>query len=549
MTFLDLTQLFFLVGCSYTIYEASGYRNCITTSTVHKFYVSKIVSQCQLYGQQTETKDTSNNSGRSSTGSKEKYVSTNKISKFQPLRPHGQVRNGESMSKGSPSPWNTLMKKLDTKGGPKPSGLGKVENKLTAIDSTIDELKCQHYEVCAGCTVRGNFTNIPTVKKANAFFTSENIKFPIHISDHWQWRTHVKLAVQPLSRWGGLKFGLYKSGSHEVEPITDCRVHHPRINEAVEVLRRATADVGVKGYIEPSQNRASQGELRYVQLSLERSTGKVQLVIVWNVETYKDAEQSLPRLVKRLKSRPDLWHSITVNFQTSNSNSIFNYHSKAWKLLWGAPVLRERIGEAYFFFRPQIFRQANLDAFEKGIIPAVMKHIPSEYKPIVAELYSGIGVLGLNAASRSQAVFCSDSNEFVDDVFDSCVDTLKEEHRENVFYENLSADDAVDAGQCEDADVLIVDPPRRGLNEGVLKLLLDKHENTKASVLKRLIYVSCGFDALERDVRQLVESGLWKLRAAEGFVLFPGSDHLESVAVLDRVGRTWGEDQEEEDRE
>lgn len=54
----------------------------------------------------------------------------------------------------------------------------------------------------------------------------------------------------------------------------------------------------------------------------------------------------------------------------------------------------------------------------------MIKHVPEG--SIVAELYSGIGVLGLNAASKSQAVYCSDSNEYVDDVFDSCVDTLPE---------------------------------------------------------------------------------------------------------------------------
>ena len=122
--------------------------------------------------------------------------------------------------------------------------------------------------------------------------------------------------MQPLSRWGGLKIGLYKSNSHEVEPISACRVHHPRINEALEEFKAAATDVGVKAYQAPlntdgGKNIGSSGELRYLQMSLERSTGKVQLVLVWNALMYKEAEQTLPRLVKRLKGRPELWHSIT----------------------------------------------------------------------------------------------------------------------------------------------------------------------------------------------------------------------------------------------
>lgn len=119
-----------------------------------------------------------------------------------------------------------------------------------------------------------------------------------------------------------------------------------------------------------------------------------------------------------------------------------------------------------------------MDAFEKGIIPAVLKHVPEN--SVVAELYSGIGVIGLNAASRSKEVFCSDSNEFVDDIFDDCADTLPAEHRDKVFYENLPADQAVEAGQCDLADVLIVDPPRKGLDEAVLALLQDKHPTKRA---------------------------------------------------------------------
>ena len=118
-------------------------------------------------------------------------------------------------------------------------------------------------------------------------------------------------------------------------------------------------EVGVKGYQEASGNIPAEGELRYIQMSVERETQKVQIVLVWNVFTFKEAEQTLPRLVKRLKGRPDLWHSVYVNFQTSASNVILNYNAKAWKLLWGPPSLKEKIGNANFFFAPQIFRQVN----------------------------------------------------------------------------------------------------------------------------------------------------------------------------------------------
>jgi len=250
-------------------------------------------------------------------------------------------------------PWKVLIQKLDSTKAPK-IATGKVEKPSLAI---VDELKCPHFGECSGCTIKGNFTESNIIRRATTFFQQENVPLKVHISNITQWRTNVKLAVQPTSRWGGLKIGLYKKQSHIVEAIPDCKVHHPLINLAVDELRQACLEAGVLGYQEANNGNPASGELRYLQMALERYTGKIQLVLVWNAPMIKYASQSLPRLIKKLKTKPEMWHSITVNFQTSELNTIFNYNPKAWKLMWGPPVLREKIGNATFFFRPQIFRQ------------------------------------------------------------------------------------------------------------------------------------------------------------------------------------------------
>ena len=104
-----------------------------------------------------------------------------------------------------------------------------------------------------------------------------------------------------------------------------------------------------------------------------------------------------------------------------------------------------------------------------------------------------------------------------------------------MYFEPLDAEAAVEEGQCDEATVLVVDPPRQGLDPGVIQLLTGEHKSRTAESLQRLIYVSCGFDALERDTRALLKSGKWKMKSADAFLLFPGSDHIESVVVYDAI--------------
>lgn len=126
--------------------------------------------------------------------------------------------------------------------------------------------------------------------------------------------------------------------------------------------------------------------------------------------------------------------------------------------------------------------------------------------------------------------------------------------KERVTYMQANAASALFRGEALGANVIVVDPPRKGLDEAVLQLLMQKHDPNqmyaeKPNMLshlpkhtinwtndaRTLIYVSCGFDALARDMDQLLTSSAgWKLESATGYVLFPGSNHVETVVVLRR---------------
>jgi 23S rRNA (uracil1939-C5)-methyltransferase len=305
--------------------------------------------------------------------------------------------------------------------------------------------RCPHYPYCPSCVYTSSvkeLTTTPIMKRAKLFMKSLDIPFNIEIpspsSSLIHWRNVVKLAVQPMSKWGGLQFGLYKENTHELIPIPNCIAHHPKINEVSEFVRLSAIKAGVKGYVsssmgsEPSGKRniksySATGELRYIQLSVERSSGKVQISLVWNAANFKDCSLSLLRLVKLLKQRSDLIHSVYINFHTNSlTNSIFNYHEKSWKLLWGSlPYIKDKIGNANFYFLPSMFKQSNVDFFEKSIIPYIDRYIIKDSN--IAELYSGNGIIGLNVLSKvKESLLLSDSNPFINKVFNKGVTSLPE---------------------------------------------------------------------------------------------------------------------------
>lgn len=302
-------------------------------------------------------------------------------------------------------------------------------------------INCEHFGACAGCVTSENVGEVDIIQSAKRYFSSTAVRknrMDVYESgEDWVveeeddgfyevvvptkitgWRTQAKLVVtERSSSWAndGCMFGLYKRGSHEVLEIPKCAVHHPSINLAVEALEKATAKVRTSAFSKDSR----EGGLRYVQLQVERSTGKVSLTLVWAASELKYAQPALSRLTKELsKSFPQLWHSMWCHCNEGPGNNIFTRNGKNWYKLSGNEFVREPIATGEFgwlYFTPLTFRQGNMDGFDILALD-VAKSIPGGSK--VCELYAGVGLLGLTSlVHHSQPpneplvwVRCSDEN-------------------------------------------------------------------------------------------------------------------------------------------
>jgi len=187
------------------------------------------------------------------------------------------------------------------------------------------------------------------------------------------------------------------------------------------------------------------------------------------------------------------------------------------------------------YFSPQVFRQANLAGFA-SITAEIIDTVRDRNINKITELYAGVGCIGLTVftelSDQLEYVRCSDENVNNKRSFELSVASMEGKGLEKkLSYRSMAAGDALKAGEGDGCECLIVDPPRAGLSADVCEHLV----GGGLKECKTLIYVSCGFDALARDLEVLLkgESG-WTIDSAKGFLLFPGSNHVETLVVLSR---------------
>jgi 23S rRNA (uracil1939-C5)-methyltransferase len=251
-------------------------------------------------------------------------------------------------------------------------------------------------------------------------------------------------------------------------------------------------------------------------------------------------------------------HSLWINYNSSwkHSNRIFEYDSSCWRHVVGPPSITEHLSfsspksegqrgvanptpPSYpvpLHFPPTVFRQANLDSFTNIVgrirerVLKMMDQKTKKKKPFCIELYGGVGTIALNLSDAVSHLVSSDENPNNYKCFQDSVMQLPADIQPLLEYKQKNAADMVttESALFQKCELLIVDPPRKGLEEEVVDYLC----KGECSSIKLLVYVSCGFQAFQRDCGALLASGRWRVDFAEGHVLFPGSDAIETLAFF-----------------
>jgi 23S rRNA (uracil1939-C5)-methyltransferase len=325
-------------------------------------------------------------------------------------------------------------------------------------------------------------------------------------------RYRVRLSVR--GRVGALRIGIFEKGSHSLVHIPDCPVHH----ESIATLLPAIVRIANEQRVLPYHEETHQGVLRAVQLAVEPETGTVQVVFILK----DDLRESIPRgqalaqFLSLVGSLP-LVHSVFLGALPHKTNTLA---ADRYVSVLGPSSFEERCGGVRVFYPPGAFGQAN-PVLHGRVVERVHAMVPGGAQ--VVEYYAGVGTIGLGLAARGASI---KFNELGVGSLEGLSQGLLALGRPSTATVHEGK-----AGECAGlyqwGDTVIVDPPRKGLDEALLRRLLEEPP-------ERLIYLSCGIEALERESALLRRSDRYELAHLSGWSYFPFTEHVETLFVLRR---------------
>jgi len=372
---------------------------------------------------------------------------------------------------------------------------------------------CPHRPPCPGCPRFGEAGLAPAARSAlDALAGAHGLTaVPVVSGAAAGFRLRARLAIR--GRLGAPKIGMFQQGTHRVVPIPDCVIHHPLVNRVVEVVRRSLVDARVPVYSEATHG----GLARYLQVVVQRSSQTAQVVLVGNCPTVEPLASCLDLIRERLGR--DL-HSLWFNSNCERTNTILGREFHQW---CGTDAVTERFGGPAVRYPPGAFGQNNLEIAER-IVQHVRGLVPAGAR--VAEFYAGVGAIGLSLLPGVASIRLNEVSPQSLQGLALGLAALDTADRARVEVIPGSAGDqcALAAG----ADVVIADPPRKGLDRPL-------REQLAAQPPQRLVYVSCGLDSLIADTARLTEGGQLKLAGLAAFNLMPYTGHVETVACFDHA--------------
>lgn len=409
--------------------------------------------------------------------------------------------------------------KIKVVGVKKGFGFGRLEELIEESPERVDP-PCPIYKWCGGCQLQhlsyeGQLEykrkQVEDVLTRIGKLEGVPVLPTLGMGDE-PWRYRNKAQVPVGERNGRLITGFYQKRSHEIVEMDSCIITGDTNDDAVQAVKEIVNKYNITAYNEEKH----KGILRHIIARYGKTTGDLMIVLVTNG---KDLPQRKKIMEDIRDALPEI-KSIVQNINSKRTNVIFGEETR---VLWGAEYIYDFIGDIKFAISARSFYQINPDQ-TKVLYDQALQYAELNGDETVIDAYCGIGTISLFLAQQAKKVY---GVEIVPEAI--------EDARRNAELNNITnAEFAV--GKSEDVipewkkqgitpDVIVVDPPRKGCDEELLKTIIEMKP-------KRVIYVSCNPSTLARDLRVL-EDGGFKTQKVQPVDMFPQTTHVETVTLLE----------------
>lgn len=319
---------------------------------------------------------------------------------------------------------------------------------------------------------------------------------------------------------GQIVTGFYAGRTHQIIPNMECALGCEENGKILKII----VDFMNKYHISAYDEKTGKGFVRHALIRFGFTTKEIMVCLVVNGDNFPHSE----KLVDNLRKIEGMT-SITYSVNKENTNVIMG---KSIHLLWGQTYITDYIGNVKYQISPLSFYQVNPKQTE-NLYQYALEYAGLTGEETVWDLYCGIGTISLFLAQKAkkvygveivpQAIEDAKRNADINGIENAEFFVGKAEEILPEYYENYAREHD---GEKAYADVIVVDPPRKGCDETLLRTMTDMSP-------ERIVYVSCDSATLARDLKYLCENGyeLQKVRAVD---MFPNTVHVETVVKLVR---------------
>ena len=342
-------------------------------------------------------------------------------------------------------------------------------------------------------------------------FVEEIMEEPVGMEHPFHYRNKAQFPVG-MDKNGRLIAGFYAGRTHTIIENRDCALGVAENKIVLDIVLDFCTEKKIPAYDETT----GKGLLRHVLIRKGFSTGQIMVCLILNGSSFAAEQELADRLFEKVSGMT----SFSVNSNTERTNVIMGRKTRTIR---GKDRIEDTIGGLVFTISPQSFYQVNPVQTE-NIYSQALSYAGLTGNETVWDLYCGIGTISLFLARQAKQVY---GVEIVPQAIDDARQNAVRNGIDNAkFYVGKAEEVLPHLYETEGifADVIVVDPPRKGCDEECLNTILKMRP-------KRLVYVSCDSATLARDLKYLCSQG-YELKCGRAFDNFPMGGHVETVVLL-----------------